>query len=848
MKSVTFLFILLFSLPVLSKSLSFYLPQEEFDPNIPTPESVLGYQVGEWHVRHDQLVSYMRLLAEKSERIKIKQIGFSHERRPLLQLFITSPSNQAQLDTIQNQHIATINGERELKSADPIIVNLNYSVHGDESSGSNASLLVAYYLAASQNPKVADYLANMVVILDPSLNPDGLSRFAQWANQFKGQNLVADSNHIEHIQGWTRGRVNHYWFDLNRDWLLLQHPESQARIKQFHAWRPTVLTDHHEMGTDSTFFFQPGIASRKNPFTPDENVELTMKLAQFQAKAFDDASSLYFTEEAFDDFYAGKGSTYPDLNGTIGILYEQASSRGHAQESINGLLEFPSTIKNQVTASLAALEGSRAHKEELLRYQSEFNSKALEQAKQDNVEGYLVDEQYDKNKLSKLIAILNQHNIQFQGLSKTVTVEGNTYTPESSIFIPTKQPQYRLIRSLFSEQKSFNDNTFYDVSSWNIAMAFDLTYAKVLNSKQVRGAITHFKAATLMHALELSEQAVAYAIDWRDSHAPKLAYRLLEEGVDVRVAMKPFSAKTTQGVVDYPAGTLIVNKGLQNGSDWFDKMSELAVQFNVNVNSIGTGLTPTGIDLGSRNMKPLTKPNVLMVGGKAASLYEAGEAWFFMDKDLGFSPTIIEADRLKYIDLNKYTHVVMVDGRYSQISKSVKDDLEQWIKKGGVLWAQKQAMSWVVDNNWLKADYMAKSDWEKPFEDLSLAYEDKEALAGRKRVAGAFFNAQIDLSHPIAFGLTNSGITLFKNRSSLVVDFKEAFTQVASYKKDDVLASGYADEVNQKHIATTAAIIAHRFGQGSVIGMVDNPNFRAYTKGAQRFFINALFLGHTLSY
>ena len=242
--------------------LDFYLPDEQYDSAIPTPESVLGAQVGEWHVRHDQLVQYFKVLAASSDRVSIKTIGRSHQNRELLHVYFSAPTNLNKLDSIKSARAQYFD---DVKAADnqPLIVNLNYSVHGDESSGSNASMLMGYYLAASNSPQVQKYLSDMVVIIDPSLNPDGLSRFAHWANQHKGMNLNKDASNREHVQPWIRGRVNQYWFDLNRDWLLLQHPESRARIAEYQEWRPHVLTDHHEMGTNSTFFFQPGIPSRK---------------------------------------------------------------------------------------------------------------------------------------------------------------------------------------------------------------------------------------------------------------------------------------------------------------------------------------------------------------------------------------------------------------------------------------------------------------------------------------------------------------------------------------------------------------------------------------------------------
>lgn len=348
-----------------------YLPKDvTYNPDISTPKEVLGYEVGEWHVRPEQLVRYMEVLSEESDRFSFEITGYTHERRPLVLVTVTTPENHQNIDELRDAHIALSDPNRKGDPDNaPLVLYMGYSIHGDEPSGSNSALLYAYYLAAAQGDKIEQVLQDTIILLDPSYNPDGLARFAQWANQHKSQNLVSDTQHREHVQPMPRGRVNHYWFDLNRDWLLLQHPESRARIANFQKWKPNVLTDFHEMGTDSTFFFQPGIPSRKNPNTPDENVKLTQTLAEGHAAALDEQGRLYFTEEAFDDFYVGKGSTYPDVQGAIGILFEQASSRGHAQDSINGVLEFPFTIQNQFTTSLTSMYGAHANKRWFNDYQ-----------------------------------------------------------------------------------------------------------------------------------------------------------------------------------------------------------------------------------------------------------------------------------------------------------------------------------------------------------------------------------------------------------------------------------------------------------------------------------------------
>ena len=284
-------------------------------------------------------------LDKASDRISLEITGQTYENRPLLLLTITSPKNHTNIENIRIQHLQLTDPSKsssvDIKNM-PAIFYLGCSIHGNEPSGTNAGLIMAYHLAAAQGHEIEKYLENTVILFDPSFNPDGLTRFSTWANSRKSKLISPDSYDMEHNESWPGGRFNHYWFDLNRDWMVAQHPESQARIKKFQQWKPNVLTDHHEQGTNATFFFMPGEPTRVHPLTPDKNQELTRKMGEYHAKALDQIGSLYFTQEGYDDFYYGKGSTYPDAQGAIGILFEQASSRGHAQESVNGILTLTS--------------------------------------------------------------------------------------------------------------------------------------------------------------------------------------------------------------------------------------------------------------------------------------------------------------------------------------------------------------------------------------------------------------------------------------------------------------------------------------------------------------------------
>jgi len=847
MRLFRFVLLVLFSPLVLAKPLNFYFDSDvKFDPNIPTPKSVLGYEVGDWHVRHDQLARYMHVLAEKSDRINIETIGYSHEQRPLLMLTITTPEKLKNIDAIQAKHIARLSdGEVKTNEDDPAVVWMGYSVHGNESSGSNASLLVAYYLAAAQGEEIETLLNNTVILIDPSLNPDGLSRFAQWANMHKGQNLSSDPSHREHVEAWPSGRTNHYWFDLNRDWLLLQHPESRARVAKFHQWKPNVLTDFHEMGPHSTYFFQPGIASRKHPLTPDRNVTLTKDIAVFHAKALDKQNQLYFTEESFDDFYYGKGSTYPDANGTIGILFEQASSRGHQQETINGLLEFPTTIKNQLTTSLSTFDAAVAGRNNLLDYQDNFYNEASELAGNDKINGYLVSEPNDKTRLNKFLNLLKQHQINAYKIDKDLKVANKTYSEQSSYYIPLEQPQYRLIKAIFSEQKNFEDNTFYDVSGWTIAHAFNIEFANLTS----KWGLKHSESAWTQpqpKALDKLTNNYAYAFSWDDYAAPKMLNTLLEKGIKARVALGDLSAVTSKGKHALAAGSIILPAGLQTVDNFTEILSQVQTEFNIPIIGIQSGLTPSGIDLGSRKLAPVTLPKVLLIGGKGTSQYEVGETWYYLDQHVGIAPTVIDVDRLARIDFNKYTHVIMANGSYSGFTDAAKVKMKRWIKEGGVIWGHKGGAKFLVDNKILKASYISPKDMAETFETKALTYADKDSLSAKQRIAGAIYKTKIDLSHPLTYSIPREDLPVFKNSTFLLEPVDVPFVNIALYDKHPLMA-GFSHDNNVKQISGAAALMAHSYGRGRVIGMTDNPVFRGYWYGTSRILSNALFFGKTFS-
>lgn len=820
-----------------------YVPEVK-NSTLPTPQQVLGFNVGQWHARHDQIERYFELLAQSTGRAQLEVIGYSHEQRPLLQLVISAEKNLQQLEQIRQQHLAAARHGKARAEDAPVIIWLGYSVHGNEPSGANAALLLAHYLAAAQTDEVRNWLDNAVILLQPVLNPDGHDRFALWANMHRGAAPVADPQHREHNEPWPNGRPNHYWFDLNRDWLLLQHPESRARIAQYQQWLPNVVGDYHEMGTNSSYFFQPGIPSRNYPLTPKRNFELTSAIAQFHAAAFDQQGQLYYTEESFDDFYVGKGSTYPDVQGSVGILFEQASSRGHLQDSINGPLSFATTVQNQLTASLSTIRGAVAKRVELLSYQQEFYRTALQQAKTGRVKGYMLTETADQSRLAALLDLLQRHHITVQQLNRDWQDDNNSYPANASYYVPLQQPQYRLIKAMFSTEKNFNDNTFYDVSAWTLPYAYNIAFTPI-NREPASSALSDSWPQPAK-AQQLTAGAYAYAFNWQDQLAPLLLQALLQDKLVLRASLGDVIAKTSDGQVALQRGAMVIAAGLQTEPDWFARLQRQQQRFNLPIFAVSSGLTVSGSDLGSHQFAPVHLPKVLLVAGPGVSSTEAGEVWYNLERLAGISPSLAEPERLTALNLSRYSHIVLPDGNYSRWQEAEVAALKRWTELGGVLWGHKRGAAWLAKSGLLSAGVWQGEEMTSLIPSDNLSYKDKELLAGKQRIAGAIYQAELDLSHPLTFGLTRDTLPVFKNSTLLLQPANVPFVNVALYSSAPQLA-GYTAPEYVPRISQSAALLAHNLGKGRVIAMTDNPVFRGYFYGSSRLLVNALYLGHSFN-
>lgn len=834
MKKIILLFTILCSYTLFSQNY-FYEKYQPFDEAIPSPAEFLGYEIGARHTRHDLIVSYLEKLAELSNKATLVEYGKTHEGRKLVLLTISTQENISNLEDIKKRHLAFTDPNLSTSNDPslPIIINLAYNVHGNEPSSSEAALLSAYTLVASQSGEIKKYLENAVIFVDPTINPDGRDRHTQYANSYQGNPLVADPQDAEHNEYWPRGRTNHYWFDLNRDWLLGINPESRGKVKWYHTWYPNVVTDFHEMGSQSTYFFEPMKPNGSlDPIMPKENYEdLNNLFGDYFAKALDSIGSLYFTREAFDGTYPGYGSSYPDIQGGLGLLFEQASSRGHKQTTAFGEITFPFTIRNQFTSSITTVRAAVENKEILRDYQKEFFKSAMLNSAIKGIKAYQFGDSYDQNRVKAFIDKLLLHQVE-------VYKSG-----DKAFVVPTSQPQYRMVQSFFETYNKYRDSVYYDASAWSVANFYNMKY-RGLRKYSKGDRVTKTEGLFTPDAVEKSPYA--YIIDWDDYNAVAALYYLQSNGLVISSSFKPLSVSSGGKERSFNYGALVLAVSLQKKSDEevYQLVKKVQEKYQVPIYGVSTGYTIKGIDLGSRLIKPVTMPKAAMIIGEGTRSYEAGEVWHLLDTRVNMPITKLPLRRFDDSKLDGYNTLVMVSGEY-ELSEKEQEKITNWVKKGNTLITIGTASKWVIDKKIVKETLTVFS---KDSTDVKrLPYVDASENLGREEIGGIILSADLDNSHPLGFGYRDKSIPVYKNNNVWLSPSKNEYSTVLQYSKNAHI-DGYISKANTDNfLKSSASLIISPLGAGRVVLFADNPNFRGSWYGTNRLFLNALFLGDKIN-
>ncbi|MEM1080494.1 MAG: M14 family zinc carboxypeptidase, partial [Pseudomonadota bacterium] len=796
----------------------------QVNDDMPKPAELFGFSPTDRHLMHHELLAFYQALAARSDRVAIETIGQSYGGREQVLLYFSEPSRLANLDQLRRNRV-----EQSRSGEGPAVVWLGHGVHGNEASAVTSAALMAWYLAAAEDEQVQRWLRDLVIVMEPMLNPDGIDRFAHWVNNHRGRHPSPDPVDREHNEVWPNGRTSYYWFDLNRDWLPLTHPESRNRLRHFHQWRPNVVTDVHEMGHNNTYFFQPGIPERNNPITPARVFELTQKIAEFHADILDQAGQPYYTKESFDDYYAGKGSTYPDLTGSVGILFEQASARGHVMQTDFGLRTFAEATANQVLTSISTLQGAWTHRAELQDYQAEFFASAGDQRG-----GWIIADGNDPARAQILIQKLLGHAIEVRPTTESVTLDGVDYAAGRAWVIPARQDQYRLVQSIFAVPTELPMETFYDVSAWPMHLAYNLPMSRVNTLPDTDPALDSADSVAPPLSQNWPSTAPAWVIPWDQYRAAAVAAELIERGYRIQASTSPFSIATAQGPRALIRGSLIINPGIQSPGlpDVASAVQQLATEYSVELLAAQSGLSLAGHDLGSPSAPVLGELRPALLIGSGLRANHAGYLWHWFDTRLDHPITQLDWRRLDSpnLDLSQYSHLLLPDGNYFVASDAFKQNLVEYVRGGGQLIALRNAAAWVetLDLGWSFIDASESGESDESNESLAddtdderKRYADYDLDRARTFIGGSALNMQLDITHPLGFGYQQNEISVFRRGAYRLKTTTDRYAQAGRYT-DAVLSAGYLSDATRAELANTTAMDATRLGRGIVIRMADD--------------------------
>ena len=687
------------------------------------PNEFLDFDYATRVATPEQITSALKSWANQSDRLKVIEYARSHENRPLHAVFISSPENLKNLNSIKDKISqladARITNDRKAKTLInelPAVAWMAYSIHGNETSGADAALGVIYHLIASKDDDILELLDDMVIIVDPVMNPDGRARFAKNLEQYRGTAPNYDDQSLIHTGDWPYGRTNHYYYDLNRDWVYLTQPETQGRVALINEWKPQILVDAHEMGAQDTFMTGPA----REPINKNVDYDLIKwgnVFAKDQGNEFDRRNWRFYTGEWHEDLYPGY-SFYVAFRGTLGILYEQSRMAEDGVRRPEGTIQsYKESVHHQFVSTMINLDTLKNNSKSMYedywdgrKYNVSSNSKYSNRS-------YVVLANDNNGRINALAEKLKAQDIEIYKNNKPINVSNalkqngvtvNEYTiPTGSMIIPNNQPEAPLVSAILEFDAEIDDEVLieekqkrikngssimYDTTAFNFTMMFGLPAITV--PQDLKDSLTVWTPSP--ESLEINQDAVIWAVDGKDDRSVAFAARLLEQNVQVRIIDK----NSTLSGHDLSRGSVaVIAMDNPSYSNLHETIKTVATDLDISVVSIESGFGPKELpDWGGRHFRLLKKPQIAILSHSGFSSYDVGVSWWSLDHHLGIRHSQLNSSLTGYGDLRRYNTIILPSGN-PDLSDYAKNMLMDWVKQGGTLIANNRSTRTIISSD-----------------------------------------------------------------------------------------------------------------------------------------------------
>ncbi|GAA3974814.1 M14 family metallopeptidase [Pedobacter ginsengiterrae] len=810
---------------------------------VKSPDEFLGYELGAHFTPHHKVAEYFKQAAAASPKnIKLIEYGKTNEGRPLLAAVISSPENINKIEQIRANNLSLATGKSngvDLANQ-PAIVWLSYNVHGNEANSTETAMKMLYTLSSGTDTRANEWLKNTVVVIDPCLNPDGRDRYVNYFNSVVGEKPNSDPSSREHIEPWPGGRPNHYYFDLNRDWAWQTQLESKQRLALYNQWMPQVHVDFHEQSYNQPYYFAPAAEPVHQDITPWQK-SFQVVVGKNNAKYFDEQGWQYFTKERFDLLYPSYGDTYPLYNGSIGMTYEQGGIRAGLSVVTNDgdTLTLKDRIAHHFTTGMSTVEVTSQNRGKLLDEYKKYFQQALTTSpgiyksfiiKPDNI-----------SRLKKLAELLTKNKIEFayggeksgRGYDYDTQKEESFTVGRNDLIVNVLQSRGVLANVLLEPQTFVTDSNTYDITAWALPYVYGLkAYASKESIKGKFASIDESKATS-----SNVDKPLAWLFGWGNSEDLQLLVALQKENIKVRQADQPFSVNGK----DYPAGTLIVLRVENEKSvkDLKNKIIQASARLEKPIQAVTSGFVEKGKDFGSNVYPILKQPKVAIVSGNEVSSLAFGEVWYYLEHDLGLSPSILNARDINNLDISKVNTLILPDGNYSSF---IDDGLKGWISRGGKLILMEDAIESVLEKKGFdikKKEVAVKKD-EKP-EASKLLFKDKDRDDYENTIPGAIYRINLDASHPFSYGIGKSYYTLKTDRR--IYEQLVKGWNVGQFG-DKSLMAGIVGKKVREELKKGLVIGVQDSGRGNIVYLANDPLFRNFWENGKTLFGNVIFCSY----
>jgi len=845
---------------------SFSPPGAQYDPAVPTPRAVLGYEIGERFTPHHMIMRYAEALAATSRRVRLDTVAHTFEGREVLMAVLTSEANHARLEQIKADARRLMDprgaSPSELEAAVmrlPAIVWLGYTVHGGEASGTEAALAMMYQLAAGRDAETQLILDSTVVLIDPVQNPDGHERHVQDVMRARSAlGVPVTPGAMIHRGTWPGPRTSHYYFDLNRDWFILSHPETRGRVAAFNEWAPHVAVDLHEMGSNSTYFFAP-------PMDPvNKNVHASILkwwdiYAASNAAAFDRHGWSFFRREGYDEFYPGYGVSWPILTGAVGMTYEQASSSGGAIRRTDGtVLTLHEAAWHHYTAAWATALTTARRRAERLRDYLEFRRSAITDHERGPIRAVVIERDPD-GRADTLAARLLANGIEVHRLRSAANVRDateygataprSTTLPAGAYVVDLAQPQGRLAKALLEpdaqldssfireeleRRRTGQPNRFYDVTAWSLPYMFRV---RAWWTRTPVGPLEPVSTLPTLASPAIARAGYAYAFEPGSEASIRMLAGLLADSVRVWYAQRWFRA----GEHRFPRGAFLVRVA-PNGASVHETVRRHAAASGARVVPLASAMVDEGTDLGSNSVIPIRIPRVALAGGQGVSGYSFGFAWYAFDQRLHFPVTTVDITSLAGPLLDEFNVLVLPSASAGTLDGALGDGgrerLQRWVRDGGVLITLDAATAWLARERTGLARLRLRQDTARA--------DSAGGAPLNTSVPGAIVRVMPDTLSPLLAGIRDAEFAVLVNSDRIYEaprDLRPGEVAVRYAPEPRLRLAGYLWPEVPPRLAGTPYLWTERVGRGRVIGFAGEPNFRDQWRGLLPLFANAVLLG-----